>query len=156
MSTTTAPRDEERVSELKQKFIDAAKDYRHEMNLVGVKRDSFTAIVKEAINAQVTPDEIKEWGSGCGLTPQAINLALRKAGIRQRAERSDKGKSKGGGCTPIVPDGSPVIPATASTFMTTDPIVWADELMTRMGNDPDKALDFIDQMMTRVSIKAAA
>jgi hypothetical protein len=77
-------------AQLKAEFIKAAQ------GLLGAVT-TFTEAVNKALKLGVTVDEVKAWGEEAGLTPQGVNAALRKAGIRQRALRCDVGVTKTGG-----------------------------------------------------------
>lgn len=136
-------RDETKLLKLKRKFIEQAAEMLVADADLSTYRKTFTNIVKEAVDCGATTDEIKSWGKEAGLTPQAVNRALRLAGIRQRSERSDKGKSKDGD------SGSGGVAEVAGD--TPNPDDWAHGLLLLLKNDKDAALAFVDQMIDYIT-----
>lgn len=147
MTTEPTTRDETKVAELRAKIIEEGKKLTTAECLQGSQRATFTSLVKEAIEAGATVEEIKEWGKEAHLTPQTVNLALRKAGIRQRGERSDKGKSKSGAVT--VPGDPPSVPA--GVVIEPPKILsaekWTEALLAALSGDREAAGEFINEMI---------
>lgn len=147
---TATERDEEKISSLRSKFLDAAKAYRINSDAADKYHNTFTDLVKQAIGAGATVDEIHSWGKSAKLTRQAVNQALRKAGVRQRAERSDKGKGKTlAAAAPQEPSvtGDGGVAAGATTMQTMEPASLAHMIFTWNGRDIEKACAFIEQTM---------
>lgn len=111
-----------------------------------------TAVTKKLVDSKLFTSEeivsaVKSKAESVGLGEKSISAILVRAGLRQRAPRSDKGKSRDGGETQ-----PPAATAPTAPTLPTTPEALAAAITNAFGGDKSKAALFIGAAYTALKL----